>query len=215
MRPGVCRRSQANTSRGESERNVLTKAQSEITREATLSLGVMVGLQSDLMNEEIHLRESSCSHTLGKRVSGGPLAPLETEIGLDKGRNSAKSYPSIEVVPADSELHKHTARQGVGYVRTQGYVGALRHIPHRVTEVLRRNVSAAKFVAEVPVERNRRENEAECAVYKFLIWEEMSRAQTLSLQLVAQLRLDVDRLCFKSRACELNVLLSRGRACQG
>jgi hypothetical protein len=83
-------------------------------------LGVKVGLQGGLMKEEIHLRESSCSHTLGKRVSGGPLAPLGTEIGLDKGRKSARSYPSIEVVPADSELHKRTARQGVGYVRTQG-----------------------------------------------------------------------------------------------
>jgi hypothetical protein len=39
MRPDVCRNSQANTSRGESGRNVLTKAQSGITREATLSIG--------------------------------------------------------------------------------------------------------------------------------------------------------------------------------
>lgn len=40
----------------------------------------------------------------------------------------------MEVAPADSELHKRTARQGVGYVRTQGYVEALRHIPRTDTE---------------------------------------------------------------------------------
>ena len=48
------------------------------------------------------------------------------------GRNSERRYPSIEVAPADSELHKRTARQGVGYVE------ALRHILHKT----RRNVSA-------------------------------------------------------------------------
>jgi hypothetical protein len=50
------------------------------------------------------------------------------------GRNSARRYPSIEAAPADWELHKLTARQGVGYVRTRGYVEALRHIPHKDTE---------------------------------------------------------------------------------
>ena len=49
------------------------------------------------MKSEIHLRKNSRSHTLGKRVSRGPLAPLEIEIGLDGGKNSASSYPSIEV----------------------------------------------------------------------------------------------------------------------
>jgi hypothetical protein len=129
----------------------------------------------------------------------GPLAPLEAEIGSDKGQNSARSYPSIEVVPADSELRRRTVRQGVGYyVRIQGYLEALRHIPHRATELLRRNISV-KESSQVCSrgtggEEQKRKRGGGHGLY--LIWEEMSREQTLSLQLVGQLRLDVDRLLF-------------------
>jgi len=170
------------------------------------------------MDKEIHLRGSSCSHTLGKRVSGGPLAPLETKIELDKGRNSARSYPSIEVVPADSELRKRTVRQGVGYVRTQGYVEALRHIPPSYGGVFLRR-RAAKFVAEVPVERNRRENEAETRFIFDLGRDEPSSDAQFATGWAAQTgcrpSLFLTICGDKSRAWDLNLWLSRGRACEG
>jgi hypothetical protein len=68
-----------------------------------------------------------------KKVTDGPLAPIGTNRDWMKGETAQGVIP-IEVAPADSELHKCTVRQGVRYVRIQGYVEALRHIPHRAEE---------------------------------------------------------------------------------
>ena len=78
------------------------------------------------------------------------------------GETVQRRYPRIELEPADSELHKPTARQGVGYVRTQGYAETSRHIPHKDT---RRNVSADESIQVCNIgtsgEEQKRKNEVE------------------------------------------------------
>lgn len=54
-----------------------------IAREATLSVQRKSWPKAALKKREIHLRGARARIQCGKRVSGGPLAPLETEIGLD------------------------------------------------------------------------------------------------------------------------------------
>ena len=147
--------------------NVLARVHSGITREATLSEGRKGWPTGRPDESQIHLRKNSHSHTLGRRVSDGPLTPLGIEIGLDEGKNSASSYPSIEVVPAESELLcKRRVRQGVGYVRTQGYCTP-KHYATFPTE-LRRNVSAeesSQVCSRGTGGEERNEAECQCAVY--------------------------------------------------
>ena len=124
-----------------------------ITWEATLSVG-RNGWPTGRPDEKrfISGRAHARIHS-----GSGPLTPLETEIGSDKGRNSARRFPSIEVVPADSELCKHTVRPGCRVRQDPGVRRSITpHSPQSYGGMFRRR-RAAKFVAEVPVEGNKRE----------------------------------------------------------
>jgi hypothetical protein len=81
------------------------------------------------------------------------------------GRNSARRYPSIEVEPADSELHKRTARLGCR-VRQSGLRGTQRHHATFPTKT-RRNVSADESIQVCNIGTGGEEqekNEVECTL---------------------------------------------------